>query len=95
MRGGWVYIMTNRTNGTLYLGVTSDLVRRVWEHRAGVVEGFSKRYGLKRLVWSERHDDIRVAIQREKTMKHWPRAWKVRLILSANPERDDLYTLLA
>ncbi|MDG4577237.1 MAG: GIY-YIG nuclease family protein [Defluviicoccus sp.] len=95
MRGGWVYIMTNRPNGTLYLGVTSDLARRAWEHREGVVDGFSKRYGLKRLVWFERHDDIRVAIQREKTMKHWPRAWKVRLILSANPEWDDLYTLLA
>ena len=95
MRGGWVYIMTNRPNGTLYLGVTSDLARRAWEHRAGVVDGFSKRYGLKRLVWFERHDDIRAAIQREKTMKHWPRAWKVRLILSANPEWDDLYTLLA
>ena len=95
MRGGWVYIMTNRPNGTLYLGVTSDLARRAWEHREGVVDGFSKRYGLKRLVWFERHDDIRAAIQREKTMKHWPRAWKVRLILSANPEWDDLYTLLA
>ncbi|MDS4011299.1 MAG: GIY-YIG nuclease family protein, partial [Defluviicoccus sp.] len=64
--------MTNRPNGTLYLGVTSDLARRAWEHRAGFVDGFSKRYGLKRLVWFERHDDIRVAIQREKTMKHWP-----------------------
>ena len=95
MRGGWVYIMTNRPNGTLYLGVTSDLARRAWEHREGFVDGFSKRYGLKRLVWFERHDDIRAAIQREKTMKHWPRAWKVRLILSANPEWDDLYTLLA
>ncbi len=95
MRGGWLYIMTNRPNGTLYLGVTSDLARRAWEHREGVVDGFSKRYGLKRLVWFERHDDIRAAIQREKTMKHWPRAWKVRLILSANPEWDDLYTLLA
>ncbi len=95
MRGGWVYIMTNRPNGTLYLGVTSDLARRAWEHREGVVDGFSKRYGLKRLVWFERHDDIRAAIQREKTMKHWPRAWKVRLILSASPEWDDLYTLLA
>ncbi|MBX3517069.1 MAG: GIY-YIG nuclease family protein [Rhodospirillales bacterium] len=70
MRGGWVYIMTNRPNGTLYLGVTSDLARRAWEHRAGVVDGFSKRYGLERLVWYESHDDIRVAIQREKTMKH-------------------------
>lgn len=70
MRGGWVYIMTDRPNGTLYLGVTSDLARRAWEHRAGVVDGFSKRYGLERLVWYESHDDIRVAIQREKTMKH-------------------------
>ncbi|MDG4604017.1 MAG: GIY-YIG nuclease family protein [Defluviicoccus sp.] len=70
MRGGWVYIMTNRPNGTLYLGVTSDLARRAWEHRAGVVDGFSKRYGLKRLVWYESRDDIRAAIQREKTMKH-------------------------
>lgn len=95
MRGGWVYIVTNRPNGTLYLGVTSDLARRAWEHREGVVEGFSKRYGLKRMVWFERHEDIRSAIQREKKMKHWPRAWKVRLILSANPARDDLYAQLA
>ena len=91
MRGGLVYIMTNRPNGTLYLGVTSDLVRRVWEHREGVVEGFTKRYGLRRLVWCERHEDIHTAIQREKTMKHWPRAWKVRLIVAANPAWDDLY----
>ena len=90
MRGGWVYIMTNRPNGTLYLGVTGDLVRRAWEHRQGVAEGFTRRHGLKRLVWFERHDDIRAAIQREKTMKHWPRAWKVRLILAANPAWDDL-----
>ena len=62
MRGGWVYIMTNRPNGTLYLGVTSDLARRAWEHRMGLVEGFTKRYGLKRLVYAERHEDIRLAI---------------------------------
>jgi putative endonuclease len=95
MRGGWVYIMTNRPNGTLYLGVTSNLARRVWEHREGVTEGFTRRYGLKHLVWYEPHDDIRTAIQREKNMKHWPRAWKVRLILDMNPEWRDLYEGLA
>ena len=85
MRGGWVYIMTNRANGTLYVGVTSDLARRAWEHREGAADGFTKRYGLKRLVFAERHDDIRTAIQREKNLKHWPRAWKVRLILAETP----------
>jgi putative endonuclease len=93
-KGGWVYIMTNRRNGTLYIGVTSDLSRRVWEHREGLVAGFTKTYDLKRLVYYERHDDIRLAIQREKTMKHWPRAWKVRLIHGLNPEWDDLYETL-
>ena len=91
MTAGWVYFMTNRPNGTLYLGVTSDLARRVWEHREGLVEGFTKRYGLKRLVYAEQHPEITIAIQREHTMKHWPRTWKVRLILSVNPEWDDLY----
>lgn len=95
MRGGWLYIMTNRPNGTLYIGVTSDLARRIWEHREGAIDGFTKRYGLKRLVYTERFDDIRLAIQREKTMKHWPRAWKVRLILAENPGWDDLYDRLA
>ena len=83
--------LTNRPNGTLYVGVTSDLARRIWEHRADAADGFTRRYGLKRLVYVERHDDIRTAIQREKNMKHWPRAWKVRLILGANPAWDDLY----
>jgi len=91
MSGGWVYIMTNRPNGTLYVGVTNDLVRRAWEHREGRADGFTKRYDLKRLVFFERHDDIRAAIQREKTMKHWSRAWKVRLIPASNPDWDDLY----
>ncbi|MFO1128177.1 MAG: GIY-YIG nuclease family protein [Rhodospirillales bacterium] len=95
MQGGWVYIMTNRPNGTLYIGVTSDLAQRIWQHREGVVEGFTKRYGLKQLVWAEHHEDIRIAIQREKTMKHWPRAWKVRLILAVNPQWEDLYEHLA
>lgn len=95
MRGGRVYIMRNRPNGTLYVGVTSDLARRIWEHREGIVDGFTKRYGLKRLVHVERYDDIRIAIQREKLMKHWPRAWKVRLILAENPKWEDLYDRLA
>ncbi len=90
MRGGWVYIMTNRPNGTLYLGVTNDIARRAWEHREGLAEGFTRRHGLKRLVYAERHDEITVAIQREKTMKHWPRAWKVNLILKQNPDWEDL-----
>jgi putative endonuclease len=93
-KGGWVYLMTNRRNGTLYLGVTANLAARAWQHREGVVEGFTKRYGLTRLVWYERFKDIRDAIQREKTMKHWPRAWKVRLIHAMNPEWEDLYEVL-
>jgi putative endonuclease len=94
MAGGWVYIMTNWRSGILYVGVTSNLPRRAFEHRQGLVPGFTKRYGLKRLVYCEYHDDVRYAIQREKTMKHWPRAWKVRLIHSVNPEWDDLYDSL-
>jgi putative endonuclease len=95
MHGGWVYIMTNRPNGTLYTGVTSNIARRAWEHREGVIDGFTKQYGLKRLIFVERHDDITAAIQREKAIKHWTRAWKVRLILEANPGWADLYDLLS
>jgi len=94
MKGGRVYIMTNRQNGILYVGVTSDLPRRAWEHREGVLEGFTRRYGLKRLVYAEFHEDIRSAIQREKNIKHWPCAWKVRLIRQQNPGWDDLYDKL-
>jgi putative endonuclease len=92
--GGWVYIVTNCPKGTLYVGVTSDLARRIWEHREGVVEGFTLRYALKRLVLVERHDDIQGAIQREKNIKHWPRAWKIDLIEAANPRWDDLFDRL-
>ncbi len=91
MSGGWVYIMTNKPNGILYVGVTSDLARRVSEHRDGAVEGFTKKYGLKRLVHAEFHDEIERAIQREKTIKHWSRAWKANLILASNPDWNDLY----
>ncbi len=94
MEDGWVYIMTNRANGTLYIGVTSNLARRVWEHRQGVADGFTKKYRLERLVWAERHDDIRNAIQREHNLKHWPRAWKIQLILAENPRWNDLYDQL-
>jgi putative endonuclease len=92
MKGGWVYIMTNRPNGTLYIGVTNDIVRRTYEHRTGAVDGFTKRYGLHRLVYFERHEDIRSAIQQEKNIKEWPRAWKSRLIGHSNPEWRDLYS---
>jgi putative endonuclease len=91
MAGGFVYIVTNKPNGILYVGVTSDLSRRISEHREGVIEGFTKRYGLRRLVWFEQHNDIRTAIQREKAMKHWSRAWKARVINARNPDWNDLY----
>jgi putative endonuclease len=94
MSGGWVYIVTNRPDGTLYTSVTADLRRRTWEHREGLVEGFSKRYGLKMLVYAEHHDDVRDAIRREKTIKGWRRAWKIRLIRSTNPDWSDLYNSL-
>jgi len=90
MKGGWVYIVTNKADGTLYLGVTSDIRRRASEHRSGTYEGFAKRYGLKRLVFMERHEEIESAIARETRIKKWPRAWKVRLIHAVNPGWDDL-----
>ena len=74
MQGGWIYIMTNKPNGTFYVGVTSDLTRRAFEHREGLAVGFTKRCGRKRLVCFERHDDILDASQPERTVKHWPRA---------------------
>ena len=94
MKGGWVYVVTNKPNGTLYVGVTSDIARRAWEHREGLVEGFSKRYGLKQLVFAEHHLEIQLAIQREKTIKHWPRQWKINLITESNPAWRDLYGTL-
>jgi putative endonuclease len=94
MKGGWWYFMTNRRDGILYAGVTSNLPSRAFQHREGVVKGFTQRYGLKRLVCYEYFDDIQEAIRREKAIKHWPRAWKVRLIYLMNPDWDDLYDTL-
>ena len=91
--GGWVYIMTSRPNGPLYVGVTRDLRRRVWEHKQGLLDGFTKTYGLKLLVYYEGHQPISEAIHREKRLKHWNRAWKIDLIESENPGWEDLNTM--
>jgi putative endonuclease len=88
---GYVYILTNKPFGTLYIGVTSDLVKRVWEHKQKAVDGFSKKYGLDRLVYYEIHDEVVVAIKREKQLKKWDRNWKLRQIMELNPEWKDLY----
>ena len=91
----FVYIMTNRTNGVLYIGATSNLPARVHQHRTGAVGGFTKRYNLHRLVWAEEHETAASAIQREKHMKHWNRAWKTKRIEALNPSWDDLYESIA
>ena len=91
----WVYILASRPRGTLYVGVANDLRRRVWEHREGVVEGFTKEYGVKMLVYFEQHDSIEAAIEREKRVKRWVRSWKIDLIRSKNPDWRDLYDDIA
>ena len=90
MKAGWVYIMSNRQRGTLYIGVTNDLAARVMQHRCGTGSAFCKKYGLTRLVYAEAHVRMDEAIAREKAMKAWKRAWKVRLIEDINPEWADL-----
>jgi putative endonuclease len=87
----WVYIMSNRKDGVLYIGVTSDLSRRIVQHREGKGSAFCRRYGLTRLVYAEEHDSIGDAIAREKAMKAWKRAWKIELVEGVNPEWDDLF----
>jgi putative endonuclease len=89
--GYWVYILASKPGGTLYTGVTNNLVRRAFEHRQGLVRGFTKRYGVKTLVYFEQHDTASVAIQREKNIKHWSREWKIDLIVGLNPTWRDLY----
>ena len=91
MKEGYVYILTNKPNGILYIGVTSNLPKRIAEHKAKVVAGFTASYGLDRLVYYEVADSIDAAILREKQMKKWRRAWKVRRILETNPEWRDLF----
>jgi putative endonuclease len=90
MRDYYVYILASDRNGTLYVGVTNDLARRVYEHRNDLIEGFTKRYGVHRLVWFEVHGDINEAIIREKRIKKWNRSWKLRVIEEMNPDWIDL-----
>ena len=91
MKQPCVHILASKRNGTLYVGVTSDLTQRVWQHKNDQAEGFTKRYGVHRLVWYETCCDMGVAIAREKAIKEWKRAWKIRLIRESNPEWNDLY----
>ena len=86
-----VYILTNIRNGTLYVGVTSDLPKRIWQHKNKVLEGFTKKYKLDKLVWFEVHETMMSAIQREKAIKYWKREWKLMVIEEMNPEWRDLY----
>lgn len=90
-REPYVYILTNKRNGTLYVGVTSDLPRRVWEHKIKAVKGFTRKYGIDKLVWYESHDSIMGAIEREKAIKKWRRYWKLKIIEEMNPDWRDLF----
>jgi len=89
-----VYILASKRNGTLYIGVTSDPIKRIWEHKNNVVEGFTKEHNVHLLVWYELHESMESAIRREKALKEWKRAWKLRLIEGENPEWNDLYPSL-
>ncbi len=91
MKDYCVYIMTNKKNGTLYIGVTNDVIRRVGEHKRGKIEGFTQKYGLNRLVYYEHYAQIKDAIRREKQLKHWNRKWKIALIEESNPQWQDLF----
>ena len=89
-----VYMMTSSRHGTLYIGVTSDLITRVWQHKNNVVEGFTKKYEAHQLVWYEPHGNMESALSREKALKKWDRIWKLRLIEQFNPDWQDLYEQL-
>ncbi len=91
MRSYWVYLLASKRNGTLYIGVTNNLGRRVYEHRTKAAKGFTSRYAVGMLVWYEEYGDIQEAIAREKSLKRWERAWKLKLIEDFNPEWRDLY----
>jgi putative endonuclease len=91
----WVYILASKPFGTLYVGVTNDVSRRIYEHREGLFAGFTKKYGVKMLVYYEEHATAAEAIQREKNIKHWSRAWKIELVRKMNPEWRDLFDDIA
>ncbi len=94
MKQPCVYLLASGKNGTLYVGVTSDIIKRVWEHKSDTVEGFTKKYGVHMLVWYELHENMESAISREKTIKGWKRQWKLELIEKENPAWTDLYDSL-
>ncbi|HEY8874393.1 MAG TPA: GIY-YIG nuclease family protein [Stellaceae bacterium] len=87
----YVYLLASRKHGTLYLGVTNDLIRRVYQHKSKALAGFTAKYGVNRLVWFETHDDVTAAISREKEIKKWRRNWKIALIETGNPDWRDLW----
>jgi putative endonuclease len=89
-----VYILASKRNGTLYIGVTSGLIKRIWEHKNNLVEGFTKRYSVHNLVWFETHENMESAILREKMLKEWKRTWKLELIERSNPGWNDLYNTI-
>jgi putative endonuclease len=95
MKQYYVYILASKKDGVLYVGVTNDLIKRIYEHKNNLVDGFTQRYHVHRLVYFESTDDVNVAIAREKTLKKWNRAWKVRLIEKENPDWSDLYDEIA
>jgi putative endonuclease len=89
-----VYILASKRNGMLYIGVTSDLIKRVWEHKNNVVKGFTERYNVHQLVWYELHETMESAIRKEKMLKNWKRTWKLELIERSNPNWQDLYVMI-
>jgi len=95
MKQFYVYILASKKNGTLYVGVTSDIRKRIYEHLEGLYDGFTKQHSIKRLVWYEVHDTVATAIQREKNLKDWKREWKIELIEDKNPDWNDLYSTLS
>jgi putative endonuclease len=94
MKNFYVYILCSKRNGTLYIGATSNIVKRIYEHKQGVMKGFTKRYNVHRLVWYEKHETVESAITREKQLKKWNRSWKIRLIEEQNSQWNDLYEKL-
>lgn len=94
IREYFVYLLAHKPDGVLYVGVTNNLIRRVWEHKNGFVKGFTEKYQVKTLVWFEKHDEIEFAIKREKQLKKWKRQWKIDLIEAMNPQWEDLYEQL-